>query len=75
MLKAQLVGKGANEKFEDEICDLVLGKRYGYTHGLGYGILPPSFSSSNCFHPDVEKLRRRAKTTERQDQGAERHNE
>ncbi|KAL5701404.1 hypothetical protein ACHQM5_026746 [Ranunculus cassubicifolius] len=58
-LKAQPVPEGSTET-EDDICEVVLGKRSRYKRGLGNGILPPSFSTTTCHYPEIEKLRRKA---------------
>ncbi|KAL5726573.1 hypothetical protein ACHQM5_009606 [Ranunculus cassubicifolius] len=63
-LKSHYVLEGSSEMTEDDICDIVLGKRRGYKRGLGNGILPPSFSTSTCHHPEIEELRRRAEDAE-----------
>ncbi|KAL5718381.1 hypothetical protein ACHQM5_011288 [Ranunculus cassubicifolius] len=74
-LKGQPVPEGSTEMTEDDICDVVLGKRSGYKRGLGNGILPPSFSTTTCHHPEIEELRRRAEDAEIQYQETARLNE
>ncbi|KAL5729725.1 hypothetical protein ACHQM5_002631 [Ranunculus cassubicifolius] len=74
-LKSHYVPEGSSEMTEDDICDIVLGKRRGYKRGLGNGILPPSFSTSTCHHPEIEELRRRAEDVEIQYQETTRLNE
>ncbi|KAL5717991.1 hypothetical protein ACHQM5_010937 [Ranunculus cassubicifolius] len=74
-LKAHPVAEGSNEMTEDAICDIVLGKRPGYTRGLGNGILPPSFSASTGYYTEIEELKKRAETAELQNQETAKLNE
>ncbi|TYK11802.1 zinc finger protein ZPR1-like protein [Cucumis melo var. makuwa] len=54
-LQSQPTPKGSQPLFEDEICDQVLGRRQGYSKGLGWGPKPKarrtmsaSSSSTSC---------------------------
>ncbi|KAL5716365.1 hypothetical protein ACHQM5_018073 [Ranunculus cassubicifolius] len=57
---------------EDEICDDVLGKRRGYTLGLGHGVMP---SSSRHDRPSMEEIRINNEETNRRLEEAERRAE
>ncbi|KAA0051736.1 CACTA en-spm transposon protein [Cucumis melo var. makuwa] len=47
-LKSQPIPKGSQPLFEDEICDQVLGRRPGYSKGLGCGPKPKARRTSSA---------------------------
>lgn len=68
-LKSQDPPQGSPPKTEDEIYEIVCGKRSGYVMGLGHGKIPPSKkSSTTCNHHDVEEIRQRAEAAERRNE-------
>ncbi|KAF9606383.1 hypothetical protein IFM89_025072 [Coptis chinensis] len=63
-IKSRLLEEGSEPMTEDEIAEMVLGKKPCYNRGHGHGV--ESISSSSAHHiSEVEELRRRAEAAER----------
>uniref|UniRef100_A0A9I9EBD9 Zinc finger protein ZPR1-like protein n=1 Tax=Cucumis melo TaxID=3656 RepID=A0A9I9EBD9_CUCME len=70
-LQSQPTPKGSQPLSEDEICDQVLGRRPGYSKGLGWGPKPKarrtaseSCSSTSCSQSTEKKIELQAKLHE-----------
>ncbi|KAA0055547.1 zinc finger protein ZPR1-like protein [Cucumis melo var. makuwa] len=47
-LQSQPIPEGSQPLFGDEICDQVLGKRPGYSEGLGWGPKPKAHKTTSA---------------------------
>ncbi|TYK31695.1 CACTA en-spm transposon protein [Cucumis melo var. makuwa] len=70
-LQSQPTPEGSQPLFEDEICDRVLGRRPGYSKGLGWGPKPKarrttsaSSSSTSCSQSTEKEIELQAKLHE-----------
>ena len=54
LLQHQPVVDGAIPMTKAEICEKVLGQRFGYVKGLGFDPKPVSFSKSRCLSSEHE---------------------